>query len=186
MRYLKRRKGFWQMCFRIRADESRYENLLKDLMKSFFRGHGEYSTFASDAYELLLRTSRQLGYRRSNRKYNGRFWGNRQSNNFILAQKKHQRKQHNNDNQNRVAGRNGVVHKEVTCYACRLVGHYAEQCFGVNGTIIFQTGIILTQKNGVIENSWIFLDTCSTHSVSNNKQLVEDKRQCQASKVLTI
>jgi len=37
-----------------------------------------------------------------------------------------------------------------------------------------------------IPTSWIFLDTCSTVSVSNNQKLVTNIKQCKSDEVLTV
>jgi len=51
------------MCYFICSDESRYRELHENLKHNVFCGCNEYLTTVSNAYELLLRTSRQIGYR---------------------------------------------------------------------------------------------------------------------------
>ena len=50
------------MCFILRAGENRYVYLLEELRKGVYRGRDEYPNTVSNAYELLLRTSQQIGY----------------------------------------------------------------------------------------------------------------------------
>jgi hypothetical protein len=72
-----KKEEFLAMCFFIRADERRYGDLHEDLKKGVFRGRDEYPKTISDAYQLLLRTSRQLGYQNSSRRViENRFRGN--------------------------------------------------------------------------------------------------------------
>jgi len=57
----KEKKKFKAMCFLLKADENRYARLLDD-SKKVYKWRNEYPTTVSDAYELLIRTSRQLSY----------------------------------------------------------------------------------------------------------------------------
>ena len=56
------KERFKVVCFILRADEIRYGDLLEELRKGVYRGRDKYPTTVSDAYELLLRTSQQIGY----------------------------------------------------------------------------------------------------------------------------
>ena len=56
------KERFKAVCFILRADETRYGNLLEELRKGVYRNRDEYPNTVSDAYELLLRTSQQIGY----------------------------------------------------------------------------------------------------------------------------
>ena len=56
------KERFKAMCFILRADETRYGYLLEELRKGVYRGTVKYPNTVSDAYELLLRTSQQIGY----------------------------------------------------------------------------------------------------------------------------
>ena len=56
------KERFKAMCFILRADKIRYGDLLEELRKGVYRGRDEYPNTVSDAYELLLWTSQQIGY----------------------------------------------------------------------------------------------------------------------------
>ena len=56
------KERFKAMCFILRADKIRYDDLLEELKKEVHRDRDEYPTTVPDAYELLLRTSQQIGY----------------------------------------------------------------------------------------------------------------------------
>ena len=56
------KERFKAMCFILRADEAHYGDLLEELRKGVYRGRDEYPNRVSDAYELLLRKSKQIGY----------------------------------------------------------------------------------------------------------------------------
>ena len=175
----KENERFRAICFIQRADETRYSELLEDLRKGVFRGRDEYPETVSDAYELLIRTSTQLGYVNRSRNTNTR---SRSSRNFTFTQNGgHNNNDSGNDSAQITAGKNGETFPDILCYACRIKGHYADQCPSADGTILAQVGVILTQQSSnrsSIKKSWILLDTCSTHSVTNNSQMVTDIRKC--------
>ena len=72
------------------------------------------------------------------------------------------------------------------CYPFRALGHYAGNYPSVRGVNILQTGLSFAQNYETLESSWILLDTCSTHSVSNNKMLVRDIVDCTKAEFLTV
>ena len=175
----KENERFRAICFIQRADETRYSELLEDLRKGVFRGRDEYPETVSEAYELLIRTSTQFWYVNRSRNTNTR---SRSSRNFTFTQNGgHNNNGSGNDSAQITAGKNGETFPDILCYACRIKGHYADQCPSADGTILAQVGVILTQQSSnrsSIKKSWILLDTCSTHSVTNNSQMVTDIRKC--------
>ena len=176
----KEKERFLAMCFFMRADPNLYSELHEDLKKGVFRGRDEYPTTVSDAYELLLRTRKQLGYARSSRNTT-RFRGgrtddrNRQGENFMLVQAGDGNPR---DRADPVPGRDGILHSQTKCFACSKFGHYSDNCPNLRGVNVAQFGISLTQNMEKLESTWILLDTCSTHSVSNNKNLVTNITEC--------
>ena len=48
--------------FRLRADESFYGDLLEELKKGVYKEREKYPSTLPDAYKLLMRTSRKIGY----------------------------------------------------------------------------------------------------------------------------
>jgi len=102
------------MCFIQRADESRYGELLDDLHKGVHMGRNEYPKTVSSAYELLLRTFKQSGYRRGEgfgTKFREGTRNNQQ--NFVLAQRGQRM---TNEREDAVPGRNGVLFDNILCY----------------------------------------------------------------------
>jgi len=81
--------------------------------KVFFRGHDEYLSTVSNAYELLIFISKQVKY--VNRCTN--FCTNRfrqgQNKNFLFAQKERHRNQKNINSSEVLNGRDGVTHETV-------------------------------------------------------------------------
>jgi len=45
------------MCFLLRADETRYDELLGDLRKGVLKGRDEYTKTVTETYELLIQMS---------------------------------------------------------------------------------------------------------------------------------
>ena len=60
------REKFKALCFLLRSDESRYGELQNEIKKGIFRGRDEYPTTVEGAYDLMLKTSNQAGYKRNN------------------------------------------------------------------------------------------------------------------------
>ena len=62
----------------MRSNKSRYGELIEDMKKGVFRERDEYPTTVIAAYELLIRTSKQIGFiqrripRQASRFRNGR------------------------------------------------------------------------------------------------------------------
>ena len=56
------KKIFKAVCFILISDESCYGYLVEELRKGVYKGRDEYPTTVPDAYELLMRTSQQIGY----------------------------------------------------------------------------------------------------------------------------
>ena len=54
---------------------------------------------------------------------------------------------------------NGVICDDIKCYAYQTLGQYADQCLGQTETNFANTGIMLSQVQHIIENTWILLDT---------------------------
>ena len=62
-------------------------DILEDLRKGVSRGRDEYPTTVSDAYELLLQTSQQIGYNQRRTGQSGhRAQAGRKSEGFMFAQ----------------------------------------------------------------------------------------------------
>lgn len=104
-----------------------------------------------------------------------------------------------------IPGRNGVLHAGITCFGCRLMGHYSDQCptnppnpppvtvqlfqhgsevaeapiDSDKDVIVSQftfTQFALAQAANFIPKSWILLDSQSTVSVFNNPAFLTNIR----------
>ena len=114
------------MCFLSQADEYRYADITADLKSGVFRGRDKYPCTVTEAYELLIRTSRERVYvQRRTARTNPRTRFGR--NNFSFTQRGGL-----NNNQSQVgtpvAGRDRVMHEHITCFSCRSKRHYSDQC----------------------------------------------------------
>ena len=79
-----------------------------------------------------------------------------------------------------------MTYPEVWCYRCNHFSYYENNCFEPEnnngqqveqqqGTTLAQEGIQLEQNKGThhsIKQSWILLDSCSTDTCTNKKQMV--------------
>jgi len=120
---------FKAMCFLPRSDDSRYGELLSNLKKGVFLGRDEYSPTVMDAYQLLLRTSKEgiprRQYGRFNRQRNNQP-NSQQRSSFNLAQKAED-KSSDKKKEESVPEKNGDIFEHITCYACHKMGHYSDQ-----------------------------------------------------------
>jgi len=82
-----------------------------------------------------------------------------------------------------VAGKDGRLFYRTLCYNCQTYGHYAGNCNepNIRGTTLVYDGYVMTQivckKHSYISKEWILLETQSTVSVFNNKQLLTNIRE---------
>jgi len=78
----------------------------------------------ADTYQILLRTSKLIGYKKSQRfGQRGRSKSAHDNRNFVLAQKG---ANENKENSDVVPGKNGATNAEIKCYACNICGHFAD------------------------------------------------------------
>ena len=70
----------------MKANERRFGEFHEELKKGVFGGRDEYPETVSEAYQLLLRTSRQIGYQSNRRVTSNHFRGNLSNRNFMLVQ----------------------------------------------------------------------------------------------------
>ena len=75
-----------------------------------------------------------------------------------------------------VPGKDGNLYSNTECYTCRSYGHFFDQYPDkeTKAIHIAMIGVILMQNGNAINKTWILLDTCSTDSVTNNLDYVED------------
>ena len=113
-----------------------------------------------------------------------------------------QDRDHNNQDEASVPGRDGTLISGIICYNCSRDGHYANNCpeeqgeqqhrsrgRGRRGVISTQLAVSFAQttdNNNLIPDSWILLDTCSTDSIFKNKHLVSNIRPCSEDDILTM
>jgi len=112
-------------------------------------------------------------------------------NNFTFTQCGNREGQGRNRDNNQldkrvIVERDRVMHEGITCYTCNENGHYMDKCTYVTETTSTQVGNILSQTKGILDKSWIILDSCSMHSVSNNKDLMLDLHDCTVKEGLMV
>ena len=80
-----------------------------------------------------------------------------------------------------VPGTDGVTHEGITCYNCRSMGHYSDDCPQArtsSGTTLFQYAYMMAQSNDAgIDPNWILLDSQSTISVFRNRSMLSNIRR---------
>ena len=87
-----------------------------------------------------------------------------------------------------VPAKYGQLYSHTECYACHCYGNFSGQfqdknLKAINLAII---GVMLIKNGGVIKKTWILLDTCSTYSVTNNLDYVEDANNYDKDEELTV
>ena len=105
-----------------------------------------------------------------------------------------------NEQRTPVAGTDGRLLPDIMCYNCNTQGHYAGQCPQSDrreeGSGFIQIGTNLVQSENEeqsfdfnpINKNWILLDTCSTHNVSCNPDVLSNIKNCtddESLKILT-
>ena len=168
----------------------------EDMSKAGFVGRYECPETINGAYELLVRTSRQFGgsiLRGGRRNFrNERGCGDRSG--VIFTQTRGDRGERkstsgiNLSQGDPVTGKDVQLYRHTECYACHCYGNFSGQfqdrnLKAINLAII---GVMLIKNGGVIKKTWILLDTCSTYSVTNNLDYVEDVKNCAKDEELTV
>ena len=189
----KEEEMFKAIILLARSDEKRYKKLLTDLKDGSHLGRDEYPKSVAACFDLMNRTSGQLERNDSNfsRSSRGTGSGGRGSS-FAQASREEQ------GTCVPVAGSDGRSLPNITCYNCDTPGHYAGQCpepdrreQGQQGSSSVTFGISMVQNESdrdiaLIDENWILLDTCSTHCVGCNSDLISNIRNCTDEEMLTI
>ena len=163
---------------------------MSDLKEGSHLGRDEYPKSVAGDFDLLNRASIQLD------KYNPQQQGvsRRSGDNFF---------QTGDEGNSPVPGTDGRLKPDILCYNCNRKGHYAGQCLeedrrGQDGSTSVQIGSIMVQADsnqdnsdddfysGNINRDWLLLDTCSTHCVGCNENILSDIRACEEDEVLHI
>jgi len=151
----KAKKKIRAMCFIQQADEARYRVLLEELQSRVIKGRDEYLEMVAEAYSLMLRTSKRLGYRRNRSRFrNGQKTSGQQ--NYILAQKGDKTTDNDSNKPADVAGKDGITHEGVRCYSFQRLGHYSSQCLNEKQDKATHTGCEEMQCGGGShsDNKW--------------------------------
>ena len=164
-------------------------------------GRDEYPISVASTFDLLNRHSGELDkYRRNNRSSQGRtgsMFAQRAVNSVSSSNVDETASPGSNDP---VPGTDGRLLPNIKCYNCQAKGHYAGQCpfqdarQGMNGSSFIQYGFCHTQSckdvaessSNVIDKNWLLLDTCSTHNVCANVDLIDGLRSCDDEETLHI
>ena len=163
-------------------------------------GRDEYPALVAAAFDLMNRHSGELDKVKKNSRANS---NNRSGVMFAQRGTSNSDSTNSSNTQDPVAGTDGRLLPSIRCYNCQSDGHYAGQCpfedarqnGGTQGSGFVQFGFCHAQreKNGtggdfgcVINPNWLLLDTCSTHIVCANVDLVENLATCSEEDVLHI
>jgi hypothetical protein len=182
------------------ADPHRYKDLNEELLNASYVGRDEYPTTPSSAYELLVqRSGRFQSITRAGDRSRVRTDGNHRHHSSVgflqtdICQPA----------TDLVPGRDGTT-IDLECYYCHAHGHTSNNCPKLNpnriraprnsgrgsggsrGANMMQLifGFQQSAETALIPKSWVLLDTCSTSSVSNNKENVGDIRKCSPEECL--
>ena len=190
---------FFGILLLTNSDAQRYGILNKELLHAAQFGNNDYPNTSSGAYELMCRRSgRYDHYSRSgggrgsgsnNGGRGGRGNGGRYNRAFEFLQQ-----QNLPEGCSVVPGTDGTT-IDLQCYRCQDFGHLANNCPADSPRACTDTGrrgVGLMQcsfnqgDDALIPRSWLLLDTCSTCSVINNKDLVKNLRVCNEDEILDV
>jgi len=104
----------------------------------------------------------------------------------VLAHKGDKNASDNQTKGSDIPGVDGVVHDRIKCYHCQRTKHYSSQCPDNNGADKPKVGHVLNQNKNTIKKSWVLIDSCSTHSMSNNRTLVKNLRKFKNDETLVL
>ena len=85
------------------------------MKKGDFEGRKKYPTTVSDAYTLLLRTSKKIGFKKSYHRFKN-IRGRNVNGGYMLVQNSENKDDHKNKGQDRMARKNGITHEKIRCY----------------------------------------------------------------------
>jgi len=174
------------LAFLKRANPRRFGTLWADLENQFSRGNDQYPTNLTAAYSLLVnfKPPKRDEPRRNPRSQESAV---EEEDGITFMQAG-----------GVIAGADGVTHTHATCFRCEHKGHYADKCPNGPNATLFQTeataavtllqashtkAIIaadntkpvsdftftqLPSRHGLIQSSWVLLDSQSTVSVFKN------------------
>ena len=183
-------EAYEAVCFITGTHDGRFAELKKRLEHNKALGRDEYPRNMQAAYQLVMNTAEVDSSRRYARR------GRRGRNRDVQVNFAQNR---SNVNEQLVPGRDGITYENVTCWTCRRRGHYSGSCPGNDnqndevaesneqGVNLLQ-GEVEEQSGAQISlpNSWILLDSCSSDTCSNNKQMVKNIRKCRPNEVLEL
>jgi hypothetical protein len=183
------------MMFLSRADRRKYGALFADLENQYARGNDQYPKDLTESYGMLVNYKPLFPPKNKdpdrptqnvNRNNNSNDSVSEMTGTTFLTAA-------NISNTNTVPGTDGILHPDITCFACQLQGHYSPACptatgiqhLQINETIPDMSNnapeyhFTFTQKQAKpasIPNTWILLDSQSTVSVFNNSQFLHNIR----------
>lgn len=189
------RKNFVAVCFIYGLDDERYRELKKKLGYADSVEREETPETLQGAYDLLQNEADLLNLKPKKKVggFRNRPWNN-QGGGASFAQEGA-----GTDSQGNkviVAGTNGVTKPDVLCFKCRCYGHIATFCpqatgapgnnqVGIYGSFLLNCSYLFAQMHG-LPKSLILLDTCSTHTCTNNANFVDNLVCCSKENVLTM
>ena len=196
------------------ADPHRYRSLNEELLHASYVGRNEYPTTPANAYELLVRRSGRFHglshnahHRERDRDRNDNSHRNNHTQFLQTTNTEDTPSTSCPPTSDLVPGRDGTT-CQLECYYCHCWGHTSNNCprltvertrnprpntnggrgrGGRSGTGLMMIGAGFTQGEGAaIPKNWILLDTCSTCSVSNNRDFLGPISKCTPDNVLMV
>ena len=164
------------------ADRTRFGTLVAELANQCSRGKDEYPQDITAAYSMLVNYHAPFNLARNRNPGTSSHSApatvtSSEASAMTFAQRG-----------TPVGGTDGVTHDGITCYNCQSTGHYSTQCpqpgtvtaTSTTGTTLVQYAFMMAQSNtvtGGIDPSWILLDSQSTISVFNNRDMLTNVRR---------
>ena len=186
--YLKMaRDQYLAISFLLGGNRTKYGQLVADLQNSYILGEDKYPKDLEEAYDMMLGYSplvvpSSLSEQSTKDLYTS----------GVSFYQVKERKGANNSTKQLVPGVSGKVHKNITCYVCDNVGHYANDCPSQHtsnnvtnppqqiengnkqGFSFMQCSFNMIRAKHQLNASWVLLDTQSSCDIFNNERLLED------------
>ena len=182
----KARDQFLAISFLLGGTRSKYSQLVADLQNSYIMGVDQYPKDLEEAYDMMLSYSSVVAsVNPSNKEIKDLY-----TTGISFYQATTPTDHHNTEPPNKIVpGVSGKTSKNIMCYACNMMGHYANDCpdpgkatkqeedkdTDKKGFSFMQCALNLTQMDGKLLNpKWVLLNTQSSCDIFNNADLLQD------------
>jgi len=188
---------FKALVLLMRSDQRRFGRLLERLRDCDNGGFDKYPITLAGSYDLMVKEMGNVTTSILNDRSGGGGRGFCGYGRYGCAVQFLQQRE-NEQSIQPVPGISGRLEPTVTCYNCNRLGHFSYDCpqtessnggsgngrgrgrGGRTGYVNVHVGMFFAQhpEKNLISRSWILLDTCSTNSVTNNLELVNNVTKC--------